>query len=389
MNGKVPVVASVSLILVLLTVCLFGALAAAVAQTGPFLTPLPPKPGMPTITISNDGVIIPAGAPIQEIGNLYTLTENLTDRCLLIECDGITFDGAGYTVQSNITIPDSVYLPSTGITVNANDVTVKGIVVYHHDYGIEVWGSHDTITECTITDSPNGEILKTGIALNTNYDNVVDNALYYCGIYLSGDNNIIERNIMVGSCGITVSFSPAAGSFAPTGCFNTIAANTLQGCIDYAVSPSNGSNVFYLNNFMNNTPANIAPYKLQLVDDGKVISMAQWVPGSTWMGIYSNNTLFDNDGVGNYWSDYNGTAASRGNVGSTPYVIGGALQDNYPLMSPVDISKVSIPTYQWGTGKNSNSSGQQREVMLVVLAIAATTLVTVAIVIIVSKKRRS
>jgi hypothetical protein len=374
--------------LVLLTVCLFGALAIAVAQVGPFLTPLPPKPGMPTITIGSDGVITPAGAPIQKIGNVYSLTNNLTDRCLLIECDGVTFDGAGYTVQSNIAIPDSVYLPSTGITVNANDVTVKDTVVYHHDYGIEVCGSHDTITECTIADSANGEILKTGIALNSNYDAVIDNALNYCGIYLSGDYNIIERNIMVGSCGITVSSSPAVGSLPPTGCFNTIAANTLQDCIYYAASPSTGTNVFYLNNFVNNTPANIAPYKFQLVDDGKVISMAQWVPGSTWMGIYSNNTLFDNAGVGNYWSDYNGTAAIGGNVGSTPYVIGGALRDNYPLMSPVDISKVNIPAYQWGTGQNSNGSEQQTEVMLAVLAIAATTLIVGATVITVLKKRR-
>ena len=60
--------------------------------------------------------------------------------------------------------------------------------------------------------------------------------------------------------------------------------------------------------------------------------------------------------LGNFWSDYNGTDTKNDRVGDTPYFIGGTLQDNYPLMSPVDIANVNIPSYQWESAKATQTN---------------------------------
>ena len=47
---------------------------------------------------------------------------------------------------------------------------------------------------------------------------------------------------------------------------------------------------------------------------------------------FHNDTL----GMGNYWSDYDGLDANEDGIGDTPYVVGWNLQDDYPLMTPVN-----------------------------------------------------
>lgn len=144
---------------------------------------------------------------------------------------------------------------------------------------------------------------------------------------MEGNYNIIKGNTLQGKALIM------------GGNFNTATENTIDDCTDFAVKPSNGTNWFYLNNFINNTyisktlpvpsAANLAilpqphitPFKWQSIPNG-------------WEAIYPDNLIFDNGTFGNYYSDYTGKDDNNDGIGDTPYFIGGTLQDNYPLTEP-------------------------------------------------------
>ena len=60
-----------------------------------------PVEAMETIYIRADGSIDPLTAPIQRDGNFYTLTGDISSDYdgIVIEKDGVTLDGGGYTVH--------------------------------------------------------------------------------------------------------------------------------------------------------------------------------------------------------------------------------------------------------------------------------------------------
>jgi len=53
------------------------------------------------IYILSDGSIDSSGVevPIQRDGNVYTFTDNIMDYPLVIQCNDITVDGAGFTIS--------------------------------------------------------------------------------------------------------------------------------------------------------------------------------------------------------------------------------------------------------------------------------------------------
>ena len=81
----------------------------------------------------------------------------------------------------------------------------------------------------------------------------------------------------------------------------------------------------YLNNFLG--PVNFSHY----ADNYKNTTIPDGV-----------SCVWDNGSQGNYWSDYNGTDTNGNGIGDTPYSIGFGYYDNYPLISPYDIS-TAIP----------------------------------------------
>ena len=299
-----------------------------------------PAPYLPSITIKSDGSIDPANVPINKTGRVYTLTDNISNYILEIQCNNITVDGAEFTL-----LRDPVYAPSSGITVNSSEVTVKNMKIEQHATGILVYGSHNTITQNN---------LGSRIVLRGNYNNVIRNTLNDSSIYLGGNYNNIIGNIMRGH-GIKMSGSiiPYSDDLLPN--FSTIIGNTIEDCgfTVYGVFLSTGRNIFYRNNFINNTTGNISPFRWQLTQNGKPVTT--WTPAAIWMGIYPNDTIFDNGSVGNYWSDYNGTDANGDGIGDTPYIIGGNLQDRYPLMAPFDISSVTVELPEWNSSSPSPS----------------------------------
>ncbi len=96
--------------------------------------------------------------------------------------------------------------------------------------------------------------------------------------------------------------------------------------LDIAHYPSPHNTIYY-NNFIDNQN-NIAD-----------------VAGSWWIQATPAVNIWDNGIEGNYWSNYNGTDSNGNGIGETPYVIDEENQDNYPLMSPVNIFDAGI--WEW------------------------------------------
>ncbi len=230
----------------------------------------------------------------------------------------------------------SNYAPASGIAVFSENNTIENFVIRGYgDSGIRVTGSHNTILNCS---------LSSGLKLLGDYNNITGNSLLDYGISLGGNHNIIEKNFMTGH-GLYM-----AGSILDTGPppeFNVIVGNTVRDChyAVFAIYLSNATNVFYLNNFINNTNGNISPFRWQLTKNGVVAE--EWSEGASWIGIYPNNAFFDNRSMGNYWSDYKGTDSNGDGIGDKPYFIGGELQDNFPLMNPVETSNLTLSVYEW------------------------------------------
>ena len=284
-----------------------------------------------TIHIRADGSVDPPSAPILRNENLYTLTDNIyssAPTAVVVEKDGITLDGAGYTIQG-----------SSGIGLDLSGrsgVTIKNAVVKSFDYGIKlsyssgnfiqgntiinclngIWlgeSSNNALSRNFITGSQNISIvLIDNSALNTLTNNNITNNNYAVWFSLS-PNNSLSGNSITANDGPGVSFD--YGSYG-----NTLIGNEITNNHDYGVKlVSCSSNSFYHNNFVDNSPAQVSILE----------SMNAWDDG------YPSG--------GNFWSDYKGTDIYNGpdqneighdGIGDTSRIFDSDNRDNYPLMEP-------------------------------------------------------
>ena len=221
---------------------------------------------------------------IQRDGNIYTLTDNISNSTIFVEKDNVMLDGAGYTIRGQ---------PS-GIRLNERDnVTIKNFVITIDDFaGWSIYldlCSNCTIVNNTLTSFPESDPLSTGITVWGGASNVIvgnrvnDNV---CGITLEGTSN------------------------------NSVFGNNITGNSRSMRIYASQNNRVYQNNFINN--------------DFEV-----FVGGSSVSNVFDNG-----DAMGSYWSNYDGTDSDGDGIGDTPYIIDENNQDNYPLVNPVDISVI-------------------------------------------------
>ncbi len=102
------------------------------------------------IFIRADGSIDPSTAPIIRDGNTYILTEDIYNKSIIVEKDGVTIDGNGHVIQG-VNIP-----LSKGVDLTARKhVTVKRLKIVNFYFGISLNNSQynivleNTISSCT------------------------------------------------------------------------------------------------------------------------------------------------------------------------------------------------------------------------------------------------
>ncbi len=220
---------------------------------------------------------------------------------------GIYFDGdPSYIMKDNI-------ISNNNISFNGID----GIRLFYSDYNIINSNNIFNNTE-------------DGIYIFRSYNNrIQDNSIYNNtdqGIYLATcEQTTIEDNLIAGNeYGITAIAGSGDDCRYNEIVENVIINNNLYGI--YLDSESSNNDIYY-NNFSDNI--------INALDDGA-------------------NNNWDNDGIGNLWSDYTTKyplAINDGFVWNISYEIGGSAssQDNYPLCSSKPILRFEISSNNLNT----------------------------------------
>ena len=155
--------------------------------------------GSGTIYIRADGSIDPSTAPIQRVGNIYTLAGNIHDS-IVVERYNIVIDGNTHTLQGSGT-GAGIYLNTTMC------VTVRNTQIRNFYYGISLsCSSTNCIIANNITDNSVGVFLSRSSG-NTVSDNNIANNAYGIELFYSSNNSISGNNITKGYDGISLSES--------------------------------------------------------------------------------------------------------------------------------------------------------------------------------------
>jgi parallel beta-helix repeat protein len=360
---------------------------------------------LPLIYIRSDGSV--EGTDLLERnGDVYTFVGDIGDEDVwahgvVVERDNIVIDGASYALRGHgdsatwyycngmqertrpagidrFTIyPEKI----TGISINGrSNITIKNLQIQSYtDKAISV-------EKCT-------NIIITG---NTITKNVKDVEIYNStqitlasNVIINGGGSLIDRSnnciiygnlmngngIQLGSCTNSVIFrnqfsndtsaaveinsgshsnvilnnnitENACGIFMMGGTSNLICENYISNNNRAILLVAGSSNLFYRNQIINN-------------------SVAVEISGAVDNSFYNNNFIhntkqvdvsnflnfWDNGSVGNYWSCYNGSDWNWDGKGDAPFVIDTNNQDNFPLMSPVEISSGSADLPLWAYEK--------------------------------------
>jgi parallel beta-helix repeat protein len=284
-----------------------------------------------TIYIKPDGSVDPETAPIQRVGNTYTLSGDIyapievMDRsAIVVERDNIVLDGAGYSLQG---VGDGM-----GINVTSrSNATIKNLEIKKFGVGITIWeSSNDTIFESTMTQND------VGIGLWQSSDNKISGNIVIAnsgtGIAISGSgtfNNAVGNYIANNKVGIGFGY----------GASNVIAENYIA---------NNEEGIFFGGNSPAQGASNNTLYRNSLINNTRPVNDYHWTNSFSRPSV--NN--WDNGNAGNYWSDYkdrypNATELNSSGIWDTPYVLDQYNKDNYPLISsplpsPSDVTPPTI-----------------------------------------------
>lgn len=245
-----------------------------------------------TILIQQDGTILPADVPIQQNGDVYTLTADIFDP-ILIQKNNVTFDGAGYNLIGPLNATERKAEQIIGLGPN-NTTQVPYII------GIDV---DDTVSGVTIK--------------NLNVHN------FSIGAYIRSVNNTLTNNgVSDNIVGVLLS-----------GSANTITYNYISG---------NEQGLFFgfeTINGVGNIPNSI------LISHNSFVNNTRQLSGCVCKeyNLTEERHSWDDGKEGNYWSDYNGTDTNGDGVGDAPYVIDILNQDRYPLMQIPVTSPTTTP----------------------------------------------
>jgi parallel beta-helix repeat protein len=331
------------------------------------------------IYINSDGCIEPSTVPIQRVGNVYTFMSNLTNCTITVQRNNIVIDGRGFTLST----PD--VRSHTGITVSdRSNVTIKNVCINQFGVGILLFNSSNSI----VTGNRINSTTCVYLLMFSSYNQIAGNRMLGDGYGVKGDgsfNNVTGNDFTATQYSVEMSCNNTIISqnyfendrsirLGDTSHYNIITENTMAGGF-YGVilSGSSSNNLVSGNNitakdecgikiecsFGNTVYGNYLTNNeigVHIVNPQAPDSRFSYSTNNTFyhnnfvvntknvhFGWVSTPNIWDNGEEGNYWSNYTGADLNGDSISETPYVIDDKNTDNYPLMSPVEISDSELP----------------------------------------------
>jgi len=234
------------------------------------------------IIIEADGSITPATAPLEHVGNVYSLTSEISGT-ITVKNNNIVLNGSSHILAAPPVFGYGIKLDGV------SNVTVCNFIIIGGAIGINVDGTINTVKNNTIR----------------NTDNWIYAIQYPTGAIVLHDSssNIIAGNKLENN---TVGINLA--SWHPKQCKNNlIVENDIKNSSTAILIYDSSNNSIYHNNFFNNN--------ILLHDTGYY-----------GYSLPSFNIWDDGHKFGNYWSDYlmrypNATEKISSGVGDTPYFV--------------------------------------------------------------------
>lgn len=265
------------------------------------------------------------------------------------------------TYRENLVVYKSVSL----VGEDKNSVIIDGDL---NGTVITVTADNVTIQNFTIKNSGKG-MYDSGILVNNSTNvNIIQNIVWRTldGIRLNfSDNNVISGNkIFLSSFGGIVIASSAD---------NMVSNNNISGC-QWGIYMYASNNNFILNNMLSENF-----YGIYLYSSINNLILGNTVSFNYQVGIYitfysGNNTFYHNnlenvknvqndminvwdfEGEGNYWNDYNGADLNEDGIGDTPHILDEKNQDNYPLMGTFSVFNIAVKSEEYNVVVISNST---------------------------------
>ena len=322
--------------------------------------------------------------------DLGIVTESNSNQNMISENEIFSNDyGINEGGGNNILSENKITANDYGISVHSSGNTISdNIISGNNEMGIILDAGSNTLTGNNVTNNNNfgiyissGNTLRNNMMSNnrynfdvrgSNFENDVDTSNLVDGkpiIYWVNqqDKTVFQdagyvalvkcENITVQNLDLS---SNADGIFLAYTNHSTITGNILtnnnNGITFWGSSNNrivgnnireNGNGIFfsgamYLGGFHYPSPNNVIHYN-NFVDNENNVADVAW--SAWWQDLTPAINIWDRDNEGNYWSNYNGTESNSDEIGEAPYIIDEKNQDNYPLMSPVNIFDAGI--WEW------------------------------------------
>ena len=211
-----------------------------------------------------------------------------------------------FSSNNNTVVNNTISGYSNGVSIrsSSNNTVVNNTISGNGIFGVDITSSSDnTLVNNTISGNSNGAVCLDSSSNNTLVNNTISEQSSYGVLVDSSSNNTLVNNTISGNTNFGVYLASSSNNILVN---NTISGNEIFGVYLHLFSDNN---LIYLNVITDNDNENACDYGT----------------GNHW-----NST-----GMGNYWSDYNGTGVYHitGDAGSIDY---------HPFMYPPDTTPPTI-----------------------------------------------